>query len=225
MPSAHLLVMSCVDVLSNSTHSHEFGMSAHLVKPVTRKSLRDALTKAISSRGSFECSMTTDIGRVRANTLPPTRILVAEDNAVNQKLISCFLEQDGYDVTVAPNGSVAFELWRANSIELALMDGQMPVMNGFEATERIRNLERRTGRSHMPIIALTAHAMTGDRERCMEAGMDGYLTNPIRREDFRQTRHALLNSRSLQVEPPDLREMEPVQAEMASEGFALSMKT
>jgi CheY-like chemotaxis protein len=200
-------------------------MSAHLVKPVTRKSLRDALTKAISSRGSFECSITTDIGRVRANTLPPTRILVAEDNAVNQKLISCFLEQDGYDVTIAPNGSVAFELWRGNLFKLALMDVQMPVMNGFEATERIRKWERRTGRSHMPIIALTAHAMAGDRERCMEAGMDGYLTKPIRRDDLRKTLHALLSSRSLQVDPPDLREIEPVQAEITNEGFALSMKT
>jgi CheY-like chemotaxis protein len=111
------------------------------------------------------------------------RILLIEDNAVNQRLTTRLLERRGHEVVVAEGGRRALELLEAQSFDLALMDVQMPEMDGFEATARIRERERETG-AHLPIIALTAHAMKGDRERCMEAGMDGYVSKPIRAEDL-----------------------------------------
>ena len=109
------------------------------------------------------------------------RILLAEDNAVNQLLARGLLEPRGHSVTVAADGREAVALWDQQSFDLVLMDIQMPLMDGFEATEAIRAKEKGTGR-HIPIIALTAHAMAGDKERCLDAGMDGYITKPLRRK-------------------------------------------
>jgi CheY-like chemotaxis protein len=108
------------------------------------------------------------------------RVLLAEDNAVNQKLMLHVLEKRGYSVTVASDGLLALEAYKRQSFDLVLMDIQMPGMGGFEATRAIRQHEEATSR-HIPIIALTAHAMKGDRERCLEAGMDDYLTKPIQK--------------------------------------------
>ncbi len=109
----------------------------------------------------------------------PLRILLVEDNPMNQHLTTLLLERAGHWVTVAHDGREAVELWRAGDFDLVLMDLQMPEMDGFETTARIRSLERQRGQ-HTPIIALTAHALREDRERCIAAGMDGYLSKPIR---------------------------------------------
>jgi PAS domain S-box-containing protein len=106
------------------------------------------------------------------------RILVAEDNAVNQKLIAALLRRDGHSSLVVGDGNEAVAAIRDGCFDLVLMDVQMPSMDGFEATAAIRDLERRTGK-HTPIVAMTAHAMKGDQEKCLEAGMDDYLTKPI----------------------------------------------
>jgi CheY-like chemotaxis protein len=105
-------------------------------------------------------------------------ILVAEDNTVNQRLIQHLLERRGHRVAIAQNGLAAIAAWREHPYDLILMDVQMPEMDGLEATRRIRAEEQSTGR-HIPIVALTAHAMKGDRERCVEAGMGDYLSKPI----------------------------------------------
>ncbi len=107
------------------------------------------------------------------------RVLLAEDNAVNQRVAQRFLERLGHTVTVANHGREAVECWRQQPFDLVLMDVQMPEMDGFEAVAEIRAAER-AGGNRTPVVALTAHAMSGDRERCLAAGMDGYLTKPVR---------------------------------------------
>ena len=109
------------------------------------------------------------------------RILVAEDNAVNQRLIVRLLEKRGHRVVVAGNGKEA--ALEEEPFDLVLMDMQMPEMDGFEATAAIRKKEKNS-RAHQSIVALTAHAMKGDREKCLEAGMDGYLTKPIQPQEL-----------------------------------------
>jgi two-component system, sensor histidine kinase and response regulator len=108
------------------------------------------------------------------------RVLVAEDNVVNQKLAAALITR-GHDPVVASNGREAVEIWASDAgdvIDVIFMDVQMPEMDGFQATAKIRDAERAKG-THVPIIAMTAHAMSGDRERCLEAGMDDYVTKPI----------------------------------------------
>nr|MBA2356092.1 response regulator [Acidobacteriota bacterium] len=106
------------------------------------------------------------------------RVLLAEDNAVNQRVAVAMLTKGGHHVLVADNGADAADAIAREQFDVVLMDVQMPDVNGFEATARVRDRERTTG-GRIPIVAMTAHAMTGDRERCLDAGMDGYLTKPI----------------------------------------------
>jgi signal transduction histidine kinase/CheY-like chemotaxis protein/HPt (histidine-containing phosphotransfer) domain-containing protein len=108
----------------------------------------------------------------------PLRVLLAEDNRVNQKLVVRLLEKEGHTVTVAGNGREALVLLERQTFDLVLMDVQMPEMDGFEAAAAIRRSERETGR-HLPILAMTAYAMKGDRERCLQSGMDGYVPKPV----------------------------------------------
>jgi CheY-like chemotaxis protein len=109
---------------------------------------------------------------------PPLHILLTEDNVVNQRVGRGILEKAGHVVVIASNGKQAQLLLERQPFDLVLMDIQMPEMDGFEATAAIRERERRTGK-HVPIIAMTAHAMIGDRERCIAAGMDDYITKPV----------------------------------------------
>ena len=111
------------------------------------------------------------------------KILVAEDGLTNQKLAIALLERWGHTVKIAGNGQVAVRLWKEESFDLILMDIQMPELDGIGATKIIRDCEHRQG-GHIPIIALTAHAVEGDRERYLAAGMDGYVSKPIRRAEL-----------------------------------------
>jgi CheY-like chemotaxis protein len=127
----------------------------------------------------------------------PLRILLAEDNHVNQKLASRILEKQGHVVEVAPDGAKALEMLDKQNFDLVLMDAQMPVMDGFEATAAIRRLEEHT-RAHIPIIAMTAHAMVGDRQRCLQAGMDGYIAKPVHADDLFETIETVLAAQAVQ---------------------------
>jgi CheY-like chemotaxis protein len=109
--------------------------------------------------------------------------LLAEDHEVNQRLARRILEKSGHEVATAVTGSEAIAAWRAGEYDVILMDVQMPEMDGFEATMQIR-AEEQSGAEHVHIIAMTAHAMTGDRERCLAAGMDAYIAKPIRAADL-----------------------------------------
>ncbi len=110
-------------------------------------------------------------------------MLLAEDNFVNQTLARRLLENQGYSVTVAADGQAALSALEQDSFDIVLMDVQMPTMDGFEATAKIRERERASGR-HVPIVAMTAHALKGDEEKCLAAGMDAYISKPIRREEL-----------------------------------------
>jgi CheY-like chemotaxis protein len=116
-----------------------------------------------------------------AESRPCLHILLAEDNVVNQRLVVRLLEKAGHTVVVAPNGEATLALLTQESFDLVLMDVQMPIMGGLETTAAIRTQEQATG-THIPIIAMTANAMKGDREKCVAAGMDDYLAKPIKAE-------------------------------------------
>jgi CheY-like chemotaxis protein len=112
------------------------------------------------------------------------KVLVAEDNLVNQKVALLMLKRQGYEGVIANTGREALTMLNQESFGLVLMDVQMPEMDGFEATAAIREMEKTTGK-HVPIVAMTAHSMTGDRERCLEAGMDDYISKPIKQAELR----------------------------------------
>jgi two-component system sensor histidine kinase/response regulator len=123
------------------------------------------------------------------------RILLVEDNAVNQRLAQRMLEKRGHTVIVVTNGREALVALQENSFDLVFMDVQMPVMDGFEATAAIRKMEKSSG-GHVPIVAMTAHAMVGDMERCQAAGMDAYLSKPFRLQELNDilSRYSALSS-------------------------------
>ncbi|HEU0277566.1 MAG TPA: ATP-binding protein [Rhodanobacteraceae bacterium] len=115
------------------------------------------------------------------------RVLLVEDHPVNQKVAQKLLERLGLEVEVAENGEVALEKLRARQYAMVLMDCQMPILDGYSATRRLREIEGRQGQARIPVIAMTAHAMAGDRERCLQAGMDDYLSKPLDRAELRAT--------------------------------------
>jgi signal transduction histidine kinase/ligand-binding sensor domain-containing protein/CheY-like chemotaxis protein len=152
-------------------------------KPIKETELQIAVRNAV---GNSQAS----VPPVSATVQPPVQeqlhVLVAEDNAVNQKLAVRMLEKMGHTVVVAANGKQAVETWQHEHFDLIFMDVQMPEMDGFKATSEIRKMEKITGQ-HIPIIAMTAHAMLGDRARCMEAGMDYYISKPVNRDELVKT--------------------------------------
>jgi two-component system, sensor histidine kinase len=127
--------------------------------------------------------LSSKAGMQRSLTRTGLKILVAEDNAVNQRVAVGLLEKAGHSAVVAENGRVALQMLDAQSFDLVLMDIQMPEMNGFEATAEIRRREQLSGQ-HIPVIAMTAHAMVGDKEQCLEAGMDRYVSKPVREHEL-----------------------------------------
>jgi CheY-like chemotaxis protein len=164
----------------------DLDIAAYLTKPVRQSQLFDAIVKSLPVRPQWDRDQVPAMRPVLQTTQQRLRILLAEDNAVNQRLALRLLEKCGHQVAVTTNGREALAALDTGDFDVVLMDIQMPEMDGFEATAAIRSKERAIGK-HMPIIAMTAHAMTGDRERCMGAGMDGYIAKPIRPAELFQT--------------------------------------
>jgi len=157
----------------------ELGIVAHVTKPVRQSELLDAIMTAVGAEGASAEEPSETPRAKAASAAGPLNILVAEDNPVNQTLAARILEKRGHRVTVVANGREAVEAVAGGAFDVVLMDVQMPEMDGLEATAAIRGSERGLDR-HVPIVAMTAHAMKGDREKCVEAGMDGYVAKPIR---------------------------------------------
>lgn len=162
----------------------EYGVASYLIKPVKQSELLDAILAAIGDQSALSNAQDQSPGASRKSARPKS-ILLAEDSVINQKLAIGLLEKWGHRVTVANDGHEAVMLSGQLAFDAVLMDVQMPEMDGLDATRAIRQRELLTGQ-HLPILAMTAHAMKGDRERCLEAGMDDYLMKPIRAEQLFQ---------------------------------------
>lgn len=164
---------------------HEKEIFAFLTKPVKMTSLMSSVESALNRKKNQEKKKFAGTEEVpdQAGTRR-LRILLAEDNPVNQKLALRMLEKMGHVVTVVSNGKQAVESLEINHYDIFLTDIQMPEMDGYEATRIIRSTEMQTGRPRVPIIAMTAYAMQRDREMCMEAGMDGYVSKPVRSREL-----------------------------------------
>ena len=179
LPQAPAVVMllGSSNLLSDAAECRRLGIEQYITKPVTEAELTVAIGRALrgSGRNVEAAQPAFQLGKTKGGSLS---ILLAEDNVVNQRLGTRLLEKMGHRVTLAAHGVEAIHWHAGREFDLILMDVQMPEMNGFEATGQIREREKRTGK-HVPIIALTAHAIQGDRDRCLAAGMDDYLSKPL----------------------------------------------
>jgi PAS domain S-box-containing protein len=165
----------------DAARAREFGVSVHLSKPVGEVELLDAVRQGWNH--GPRASVPRPASAQPTGETAPLRILVVEDNPVNRLLATRLVEKQNHTVTAATNGREALERLEAETFDCVLMDVQMPVMDGLEATAAIRRKERDTG-GFLPVIAMTAHAMAGDLERCLAAGMDGYVTKPVSAADL-----------------------------------------
>jgi two-component system, sensor histidine kinase and response regulator len=180
-----ILMLTSGEKRGDINRCKQLGISAHLMKPVRRAELRAAIVKALNKHPENR-SETEPPPQVSAPGTPDavaSRVLLAEDNPVNQRLAARILEKGGHSVVIAGNGKEALAALHRDTFDVILMDVQMPEMDGFEATLAIRQDDTAKIKD-IPIIAMTAHAMTGDRERCLAAGMDAYISKPIRAADL-----------------------------------------
>ncbi len=171
----------------DATRCRELNIAANLSKPIKQSELLDAITLCLHGEVVAEVSAHTP----PAESPRPARvlrILLAEDSLVNQQLALGVLQKWGHAVRVANDGEEALAAWQSGDFDLVLMDIEMPHLDGFQATQAIRAQELPSGR-HVPIIAMTAHAMKGDRERCLIAGMDGYVAKPVRQKELLEALH------------------------------------
>jgi two-component system sensor histidine kinase/response regulator len=181
LAGATIMMLSSSDFHDDAKRCRQLGVAHYLIKPIDRVELKNAALKALGATPQPELEALAPAVSLSVNHPAGNgdcEVLLVEDNAVNQKLMLHLLEKQGYSVTLASDGLQALEAYKRRKFDLILMDVQMPNMGGFEATGIIRKVEMVTGR-RSAIIALTAHAMKGDRERCLQAGMDDYLSKPI----------------------------------------------
>jgi two-component system, sensor histidine kinase and response regulator len=173
-----VILLTSTMVSADDTHlCNSLKSGLMLPKPVKPSELLNAITNAFQGQLT-PLDTTGELGRQAGNRAPSLRILVAEDNEVNQQVIKHLLSKQKHEVSIAENGQLALEALDREPFDLVFMDVEMPVMNGLEAIAALRRKEQTTG-LHQPVIALTAHAMKGDLERCLAAGMDDYLSKPI----------------------------------------------
>jgi PAS domain S-box-containing protein len=197
LSAAIIMMLTSAGHRGDAVRCQELGVAAYLLKPIRQSELREAIARVLGARaqkGVIPLITRYSLGDA-ADPMAVLRVLVAEDNAVNQRLAARLLEKRGHRVTVTANGREAVEALANHNFDLVLMDIQMPEMDGFEATAVIREKEMHEG-THIPIIALTANAMKGDRERCLAAGMDGYLSKPIVSRDLDELLETYLTRRA-----------------------------
>ncbi len=177
------IMLTSVGQQGDAARCRELGVAAYLKKPAKQSDLLDAILSAIAVRPEGQERPVLVTRHSLREGRRKLRVLLAEDNLINQELAARLLEKRGHAVVVASNGREALAAMEKQTFDLVLMDVQMPEMDGFEATAAIRTKEKVT-HTHLPVIAMTAHAMKGDRERCLEAGMDGYVSKPVQAKEL-----------------------------------------
>jgi PAS domain S-box-containing protein len=178
LSGATIMMLSSADLPGDAARCRQLGVAAYLAKPIKQSELLNTILRVLgTSAVEAEQAARADEPQI-GETGRPLRILVVEDNLINQKFAVRLLERCGHTVLLATNGRQAVDVVARYELDVVLMDVQMPEMDGFEATAAIREHERTNG-AHLPIIAMTADAMKGDAERCLAAGMDGYIAKPI----------------------------------------------
>ena len=185
LSGTRVMMLASEGQIGDGARCKEAGVSAYLTGTVARSELRHAIVAVIGSAATGDKPALVTRHSLR-ESVRPLRILLAEDNRANQKVAKSLLERRGHSVVIAQNGKEAVETASTEQFDLVLMDIQMPAMDGFEATSVIREWEEMTG-EHIPIVAMTAHAIKGYREQCLEAGMDGYIAKPINPDELIDT--------------------------------------
>jgi CheY-like chemotaxis protein len=171
-------MLSSVGQRGDGARCREIGVAAYLTKPVRQPLLLEAIRAVLASPETPREGVELVTRHSLREAKRPLRVLLAEDNAVNAHLAAVLLGKAGHSVAVVTTGRAAIDALAKDAYDVVLMDVQMPDMDGLSATAEIRRAEQGTDR-HVPIVALTAHAMAGDRQRCLEAGADGYLAKPF----------------------------------------------
>ncbi len=196
-----IMMLTSGDRPGDVSRCEQLGVAAYLLKPIKQSELFDAVVLALGINAA-EDELPPSQPAEPPVSLPPLKILLAEDSLVNQKLAVGLLEKYGHTVVVVNHGREAIATLESQAFDLVLMDVQMPEMDGFEATVAIRAGEKQTG-EHVPIIAMTAHVMKGDRQHCLEAGMDDYVAKPIRTKQLFRTIAAVLGTASRPAAQPE----------------------
>jgi len=202
--AATIMMLTSAGQRGDALRCQNLGVAAYLLKPIRQMELREAIARVLGAPKQGAATPLITRYSLQDAVAPGNslRILLAEDNPVNQRLATRLLEKRGHHVAVAANGHEALEALEKGTFDLVLMDMQMPEMDGFEATAAIRKRGNRNDR-HLPIVALTAHAMKGDREECLAAGMDGYLTKPIRPQELDEVLDRYLARMPKETEPSE----------------------
>ena len=186
-----IIMLTSAGLRGDAARCRELGIKAYLTKPIKRSDLLQAVKVVLGAQAISEVNPSIVTIHSLRESRGRLRILLVEDNRVNQAVATRLLEKRGHEVTVAGNGREALEALEKQTPDLVLMDVQMPEMDGLQATAAIRNVELKSGK-HVPIIAMTAHAMAGDKDRCLDSGMDGYISKPLRAEDLFSAIEAVL---------------------------------
>jgi signal transduction histidine kinase/CheY-like chemotaxis protein len=182
LTGATILMLSAGLRSDDISRCRQLGVSAYIIKPIRRLDLLNVIVRVLKDKNTFAApAQDSEIWEKEQHSR--LHILAAEDNRVNQRLLARLLEKEGHQVTLVEDGEAAVAAAAETDFDVILMDVQMPVMDGLDATRYIRDREQGTDK-HVSIIALTAHAMKGDRERCLEAGMDAYVAKPVQKQEL-----------------------------------------
>jgi hypothetical protein len=182
--NAIMIMLTSAAQRGDAARCLELGISAYLLKPINQKQLFETICGSLQKNTISKTKPTLLTRHSIRESKRSLNILLAEDNLINQKLAVSLIQKMGHKVSIAENGKQAIEAIETEKFDIILMDIQMPEMDGLQATKAIRTRESLTGRPRIPIIAMTAYAMAGDRDRCLEVGMDGYVSKPINAQEL-----------------------------------------